>query len=100
MLGSRHAATPSDEEVGQKDAEALAYLEEERVRQSAELAGGIAERIGDAGIVDGLRRVASELTAAVKVRLTAKDLEQVRRLYGSRLAALKKEVDPATNGTA
>jgi hypothetical protein len=100
LLGSRHAATPSDEEVGQKDAEALAYLEEERVRQSAELAGGIAERIGDAGIVDGLRRVASELTAAVKVRLTAKDLEQVRRLYGSRLAALKKEVDPATNGTA
>jgi hypothetical protein len=100
LLGSRHAALPTDEEVGQKDAEALAYQEEEQVRQSAELASGFAERISEAGAVESLRRVASELTAAVKARLTPRDLEQVRRLYGARLATLKKEVAAAANGTA
>lgn len=99
LLGSRHAALPSDEEVGQKDAEALAHQEEERTHQSAELAGGFAERIGEAGTVDSLRRVASELTAAVKARLTPRDLEQVRRLYGARLSMLRKEVATAANGT-
>jgi hypothetical protein len=100
LLGNRHAPVASDEEVGLKDAEALAHQEEERQRESAELAGSFAERINEASTVEGLRRVAGELTAAVKARLTAKDLERVRRLYGARLAGLKETAPAAVNGTA
>jgi hypothetical protein len=96
LLGKTQAAVPSDEEVGQKDADALARREEEHMHRSAELAGSYAARIAEAGTPEELRQLGSELTPEVKARLIAKDLERVRRLYGTRLASLK----PAeVNGT-
>jgi AAA domain len=100
LLGTTQAQVPSDEEVGLKDAEALERREEDRRSRSGELAGDYAARIAEAGTADELRQLGQELTAAVKVRLGARDLEQVRRLYGTRLAALKKEAAPAVNGSA
>jgi hypothetical protein len=44
--------------------------------------------------------MAGELTVAVKGRLTSKDLERVRRLYGARLAGLKETAAAAVNGSA
>jgi AAA domain len=90
LLGPKQAPVPSDDDVAQRDANALEAREEERRQQSAELATEYAERIAEAGTVEELRRVGERLTAAVKARLEGRDLERVRHLYGRRLAGLKE----------
>jgi hypothetical protein len=91
LLGPKQAQVPSEDEVAQRDADALEAREEERRQQSAELASSYAQRIAEAGTADELKRVGQELTVAVKARLDARDLERVRHLYGRRLAGLKQE---------
>jgi hypothetical protein len=77
----------------------LERKEEQRLQQSADLATDYAARIAEAGTPEELRHVAGQLTAEVKARLTANDLERVRRLYGARLGKLKTEpVEASANG--
>jgi hypothetical protein len=100
LLGNKHVAVPTDDEVALRDGEALERREEQRREQSAELAADYAGRIAEAGTAEELRSVGRQLTAEVKARLTAHDLERIRRLYGTRLAGLKARPAEATNGTA
>ena len=79
----------SDDEVGVQDAEALARRDWERTRRSAEAATEYTGRFALAESVAELHRIGGELQPAVKARLTAKDLERVRRAYATRLAALQ-----------
>jgi len=72
-----------------QDAEALARPEAERGRRSAQMTGEYAGRFALAETVAELQRIGGELKPAVKARLTAKDLERVRRAYAYRLAALQ-----------
>jgi hypothetical protein len=97
LLGSKHAPVPSDDEVALRDGEALERQEEERLQRSAEVATDYAARIAEAGTSDELRQVGRQLTPDVKARLTARDLERVRNLYGKRLDGLR--ATPASNGT-
>jgi hypothetical protein len=89
LLGTTQAAMQSDDEVSVQDAEALARQEAERGRRSAELTGEYTGRFAQAETVPALQRIGGELKPAVKARLTAKDLERVRRAYATRLAALQ-----------
>jgi hypothetical protein len=100
LLGSKHAPVPSDDEVALRDGEALERREEQRREQSAELATDYAARIAEADTTEHLRNVGRQLTAEVKARLTASDLERVRRLYGTRLAGLKAVPAEAANDSA
>jgi hypothetical protein len=99
LLGTTHAAVPSDDDVALRDSEALERREEQRRELSADVASDYAARIAEAGTPEELRQVGRQLTAEVKARLTANDLERVRRLYGTRLAGLKT-VPAESNGTA
>jgi hypothetical protein len=103
LLGATQASAPSDDEVGVQDAEALARQDAERERRSAELSADYKDRFGHVQTVTELQRIGGELKPAVKARLTAKDLERVRRAYAIRLASLQSPVaaptaEPATNG--
>jgi hypothetical protein len=100
LLGTKHAPVPTDDEVALRDAEVLERREEQRREQSAELAADYAGRIAEAGTAVALRQVGRQLTAEVQARLTANDLERVRRLYGTRLAGLKAAPAEAAHGTA
>jgi hypothetical protein len=104
LLGSTQAALPSDDEVGVQDAEALARQEWERTRRSAETATEYTGRFALAESVAELHRIGGELQPAVKARLTAKDLERVRRAYATRLAVLQAPAaapaaEPERNGS-
>src|SRR5262245_1803474 len=92
LLGTTQAALPSDDEVGMQDAEALARQQWERQQRSAELAGAYVARLTLAETVAALQQIGTELTLAVKQRFVPKDLDRVRRAYGSRLAKLKVPV--------
>jgi hypothetical protein len=98
LLGPTQAAVPSDDEVGQRDAEALARQELEREQRSAEMAAQFTAGFGLADGVAALERIGKELTPRVKGQLTAKDLARVRKAYAVRLGQLKAE-DNATRGT-
>jgi hypothetical protein len=89
LLGTKQAPVPNDDEVAMQDAEALERQQEERERRSAELAAEYAARFAGAKTGEELRRVGQQLTAEVKARLVAQDLERVRHIYGNRLAGLK-----------
>jgi hypothetical protein len=91
LLGPTQAAVPSDDEVGQRDAEALARQELEREQRSAEMAAQFTARFGQADGVAALERVGKELTAAVKTQLAGADLARVRTAYAVRLGQLKAE---------
>src|SRR5262249_54473593 len=80
---------PTEEEVGQQDAEALARQEAEQFQRSADLAAAYTTRIGSAETVAALQQVGGELTAAVKKELAAPDLARVRAAYSQRLTHLK-----------
>jgi hypothetical protein len=104
LLGATQASPPSDDEVGVQDAEALARQEWEGRRRSAELTGEYTERFALAETVAELHRIGGELQPAIKARLTAKDLERVRRAYATRLAALQAPAaapagEPERNGS-
>ncbi|HVS38859.1 MAG TPA: hypothetical protein VMS17_25100 [Gemmataceae bacterium] len=72
-----------------QDAEALARQEADRGRRSAEMTGEYTGRFGLAETLAELQRIGGQLKPPVKARLTAKDLEWVRRAYASRLARLQ-----------
>jgi len=104
LLGTTQAAMQSEEEVGVQDAEALARQEWERTRRSAEAATEYTGRFALAESVAELHRIGGELQPAIKARLTAKDLERVRRAYATRLAALQAPAaapaaEPERNGS-
>src|SRR5947209_7936116 len=92
LLGTTQAASPTDDEVGVQDAEALARREWEQTRRSAEMATEYTGRFALAESVAELHRIGGELKPGVKARLTDKDLERVRRAYATRLAALQAPV--------
>jgi hypothetical protein len=94
LLGTTQAAVPSDDEVGQQDAEALARRETERTDRSAELAALYSTRFGQADGIAELERIAQELTTKVKAGLEGKDLARVRKAYAVRLGQLKAEEQP------
>jgi hypothetical protein len=102
LLGTTHAAVPSDDEVGRHDAEALERQEMARGERSQEVAEEFQERFGQAEGAGELQRIAAEMTAEVKGLLLPKDLERTRRAYAARLARLKRapthEGDPETVG--
>jgi AAA domain len=103
LLGTTQASLPSEDEVGVQDAEALARQEWEQTRRSAEAATEYTGRFALAESVAELHCIGGELKPAVKARLTAKDLERVRRAYATRLAALQAPVsapaaEPGRNG--
>jgi hypothetical protein len=101
LLGTKHTAVPTDDEVALRDSEALERREEQRREQSAEMATDYAARIAEAGSMEELRHVAGQLTPEVKAKLTVEDLERVRRQYGTRLAKLKTAtVAAVANGSA
>jgi hypothetical protein len=102
LLGTAQAALPTDDEVGQKDAEALARLDIARAERSAELAAQYNSRFGQADALATLERIGKELTPAVKAQIEGKDLARVRRAYATRLGQLKAEALPAAgiNGKA
>jgi hypothetical protein len=97
LLGVTQATVPTDDEVGQQDAEALARQETERAERSAELAAQYTARFGLADGVSALERIGKELTPQVKGRLASKDLARVRKAYAVRLGQLKAE-DQALHG--
>jgi hypothetical protein len=66
LLGTPQAAVPSEDEVGQQDAEALARQETERALRSTELAAQYTSCFGLATGVADLERMARELTPKVK----------------------------------
>ena len=74
LLGTTQATLPTDDEVGQQDAEALARQEAERRQRSAEMAEQYTARFTLADAVAALEQVGKELTPAVKQQLSAKDL--------------------------
>jgi hypothetical protein len=96
LLGSTHAALPSDDEVGLQDAEALARQEAERRQYSAELAAGYAARFTLAETLASLQQIGGELTATVKQQFAPPDLARVRRAYAVRLGKLKATGAEAT----
>ena len=100
LLGGTQAWLPSDEEVGLHDAEALARAEADRERQSAEMVGHWTEQFRGAASANQLQALAQELTAPIKARLTAADLERVRRAYGSRQSELQRANGTPTHVTA
>jgi hypothetical protein len=100
LLGTKHAPVATDDEVALRDGESLERREEQRRERSAELAADYAGRTAEADTTEQLRNVGRQLTAEVKARLTANDLERVRRLYGTRLAGLKAVPAVSANGTA
>jgi hypothetical protein len=95
LLGPTQASLPTDDEVGQQDAEALARQEIARQERSAELAAEYTARFGQADSIGALERKGKELTLEVKSRLVGKDLARVRRAYATRLGQLKAEDSPA-----
>ena len=108
LLGKTQATLPTDDEVGQQDAEALARQEAERRQRSAEMAEQYTARFTLADAVAALEQVGKELTPAVKQQLSAKDLARVRKAYAARLATLRPApedkqlrvaLDPARNGS-
>src|SRR5580704_4763674 len=108
LLGTTQATLPTDDEVGQQDAEALARQEAERRQRSAEMAEQYTARFTLADAVAALEQVGKELTPAVKQQLSAKDLARVRKAYAARLATLRPApddkqlraaLDPARNGS-
>jgi hypothetical protein len=98
LLGTTQATQPTDDEVGLRDAEALARQEREREQRSAELAGQYATRLREARTVAELQGIGGELTTAAKQRFAGKDLARVRRAYADRLADLKAS-DRTSGGT-
>jgi len=108
LLGTTQAAPPTDDEVGQQDAEALGRQEIEAQERSTELAAEYTARFAQADAVVALERLGKELTPEVKDQLFAKDLARIRRAYATRLGQLKAEnptsggngrVERAANGT-
>jgi hypothetical protein len=97
LLGTTQAAPPTDDEVGQRDAESLARQDTEREERSVELAAEYVARFGQADAVGALERVGKELTPQVKGRLATRDLAGVRKAYAVRLGQLKAE-DQAAHG--
>jgi AAA domain len=95
LLGTMQAAPPTDDEVRQQDADALARQEIETQEGSAELAAEYTARFAQVDAVVALERLGKLLTPEVKSRLTGKDLVRVRRAYATRLGQLKAE-NPAT----
>jgi AAA domain len=95
-LGTTQAPVPTDDEVGQQDAEALARQELEHEGRSAELAAHFTACFGQADGVGALERIGKELTPQVKGQLAANDLARVRKAYAVRLGQLKAE-DRAAN---
>ena len=91
LLGATQAVLPTDDEVGQQDAEALARQEIARQERSAELAAEYTTRFGQADSIGALERSGKELTPEVKSHLVGKDLARVRRAYATRLGQLKAE---------
>jgi hypothetical protein len=91
LLGPTQATVPSDDEVGQRDAEALARQELEREQRSAEMAAQFTARFGLADGVAALERIGKELTPQVKGQLAGNDLARVRKAYATRLGQLKAE---------
>jgi hypothetical protein len=89
LLGDTQAAVPTEDEVGLKDAEALARREDERLSRSGEVASIFAARIAGAATAAELKKVGADLTPAVKVTMVERDLAKVRSLYGERLQRLK-----------
>jgi hypothetical protein len=96
LLGTTQAVAPTDDEVGQQDAEVLARQETERMQRSAELAALYTTRFGQADGVAELERIAKELTTKVKAELEGRDLARVRKAYATRLGQLRAE-DQAAN---
>jgi hypothetical protein len=103
LLGQTQAAPPGEDEVARLDAEVLAREAAERERQSREVAATFAERFGAAATQAELAAAGQALTPGVKAKLTAADLEQVRRAYGTRQAEIQRRAQAATgteaNGT-
>jgi hypothetical protein len=93
LLGTTQAALPTEDEVGEQDAEALSHQEAERGRHSTELAGQYTTRMTQAGTIAELQQIGGELTPAVKKQFSAKDLARVRSVYVDRLANLRPARD-------
>jgi hypothetical protein len=89
LPGTMQATMQLEDEIGVQDAEALARRDWERTRRSADSATEYSDRFALVESVAELHRIGGELQPAVKARLTAKDLERVRRAYATRLAALQ-----------
>jgi hypothetical protein len=98
LLGPTQVATPSDEEVGLKDADALDREEVERTHSSAELAAGYTLRFQTAESAGQLQQIGRELTPNVKTRFTPTDLDRVRRAFAARLGQL--QAPPAADSEA
>jgi hypothetical protein len=94
LLGTTQVGPPSDDEVSQQDAEALARQDTEREERSAELAAQYVTRFGQADAVVAPERIGKELTPNLKGGLAAKDLARVRKAYAVRLGQLKAEEQP------
>ena len=92
--GTTLVAVPIDDEVGVRDAEALARQGKEQVQRSAAISEGFTTRLKQDGTVADLQRLGGEFTTAVKARLTAPDLARVRKVYCDRLGSLKPPVAP------
>ena len=97
LLGLTQAVAPTDDEVGQQDAEAILRQETLRLQQSADLASAYALRFKEAETVVILERLGKELTPQVKSLLAPVDLARVRIAYTKRLGQLKAE-DAVQNG--
>jgi hypothetical protein len=91
LLGPTQAVVPSDDEVGQRDAEAMARYELDRQQRSAELAATYTTVFDQADSVVALERFGKELTPQVKGQLASTDLDRVRKAYAARLGQLKAE---------
>ncbi len=89
LLGLTQAVAPTDDEVGQQDAEAILRQETLRLQQSADLASTYALRFKEAETVAILERLGKELTPQVKSLLAPVDLARVRIAYTKRLGQLK-----------
>jgi hypothetical protein len=101
LLGATQALLPTEDEIGILDAEVLARQDKEQGQRSAELAGQFTTRMTQAGTIADLQRIGGELTAAVKQKFVAKDLERVRNTYSQRLAKLRPaQVEQQRGGVA
>ena len=89
LLGGPAMRILSDEEVGTRDADALARREEEGTQRSKEQAAYYQAKIESASTLAELERIGAELKPSVKATFIEKDLLMVRARFGKRLQVLK-----------
>jgi hypothetical protein len=99
--GTTQARMETEDEAAQKDAEALAKAEQERLAVSREQLRTMSARIDLAADLDALKGIGKTITPKFKAQMTPADVQALRDKYHERESALKGVAPtPATTAPA